>query len=115
VLVATLTSGAYQMAKLYANGALTKSRLIQKAVAGSGQFLQSGAPLTTGVTLDTTTGLVTITPAPTGSPTLTWTGQFDVPVRFDVDQMKKQIMDRNGAVGDLLVDRGSIPLIEIRP
>jgi len=38
-----------------------------------------------------------------------------VPVRFDVDQMKKQIIDRNGAVGDLLVDRGSIPLIEIRP
>lgn len=114
-LVATATSGVYQMMKLYANGALTESRLIQKPVAGSVQIFKSGVPLTTGVTLDTTTGLVTITPAPTGSPTLTWTGQFDVPVRFDVDQMKKQIMDRNGAVGDLLVDWGSIPLIEIRP
>lgn len=115
VLVATAISGVYQMTKLYSNGALTESRLIQKPVAGGVQVLQSGAPLTTGVTLDTTTGLVTITPAPTGSPTLTWTGQFDVPVRFDVDQMKKQIMDRNGPVGDLLVDWGSIPLIEIRP
>jgi uncharacterized protein (TIGR02217 family) len=44
----------------------------------------------------------------------TWTGQFDVPVRFDVDEMKKQVMDRNGAGGDLIVDWGSIPLIEVR-
>ncbi|WP_234744899.1 DUF2460 domain-containing protein [Burkholderia sp. WTPI3] len=115
VLVATATSGVYQMTRLYSNGALTESRLIQKPVAGSVQVMKSGAPLATGVTLDTTTGLVTITPTPTGSAALTWTGQFDVPVRFDVDQMKKQVMDRNGPLGDLMVDWGSIPLIEIRP
>ena len=51
---------------------------------------------------------------PQNGDTITWTGQFDVPVRFDVDDMKKQIMDRNGPNGDLLVDWGSIPVIEVR-
>jgi len=34
-------------------------------------------------------GLVTFTTAPSGSPApvLTWTGEFDVPVRFDTDQL----------------------------
>jgi uncharacterized protein (TIGR02217 family) len=34
-------------------------------------------------------GIVTFTSAPTGSPApvLTWTGEFDVPVRFDIDQL----------------------------
>ncbi|AXF04796.1 DUF2460 domain-containing protein [Paraburkholderia hospita] len=49
---------------------------------------------------------------PQGADVLAWAGQFDVPVRFDVDEMKKQVMDRSG--GDLIVDWGSIPLIEIR-
>lgn len=51
---------------------------------------------------------------PQAGETLTWAGQFDVPVRFEVDEMKKQIVDRNGPSGDLLVDWGSIPIIEIR-
>jgi len=51
---------------------------------------------------------------PQSSDVLTWAGQFDVPVRFDVDDMKKQIVDRSGTTGDLLVDWGSIPIIEIR-
>jgi uncharacterized protein (TIGR02217 family) len=51
---------------------------------------------------------------PQSTDVLTWAGQFDVPVRFDVDDMKKQIVDRNGPNGDLLVDWGSIPIIEIR-
>jgi len=51
---------------------------------------------------------------PQAGETLTWAGQFDVPARFDVDEMKKQIVDRNGPSGDLLVDWGSIPIIEIR-
>ncbi|WP_316150427.1 DUF2460 domain-containing protein [Cupriavidus sp. BIC8F] len=51
---------------------------------------------------------------PQPSDVLAWSGQFDVPVRFDTDDMKMQIVDRNGPSGDLLVDWGSIQLIEIR-
>lgn len=78
----------------------------------------SGAAYTVSIT---TSG--TITPvvgstaswmATPGSDVLAWAGQFDVPARFDVDEMKKQIIDRNGPSGELIVDWGSIPVIEIR-
>jgi len=76
----------------------------------------SGAQYTLSVN---TTGK-TITAAGTGAeyvqPTdvMSWAGQFDVPARFDVDVMKKQIVDRNGSNGDLLVEWGSIPIVEVR-
>ena len=192
VLTPTGTAGQYQLGKVYQQGALSETRLIQKPVAGSVAVYKNASPLA-GVTLDTTTGIATLTAtassglasATPGNPTtvtlgsalaglsvgglltltalsgtasalnngaytvtaisgstytisvnstgltfgpgtglgsvypqpsdvLSWSGQFDVPVRFDVDEMKKQIMDRNGAAGDLLIDWASIPIIEIR-
>ncbi|SDR47057.1 DUF2460 domain-containing protein [Paraburkholderia tuberum] len=65
---------------------------------------------TTGDTL--TGGTAQLYPQPNES--LTWTGQFDVPVRFDTDQMQKQILDRSGPSGDLIVTWDSVPIIEIR-
>lgn len=183
----------YQLGKLYQNGALSETRLIQKPVVGTVALTRNGVAYPASYTLDTTTGLMTlgalqsaaitgvtvgattlvtlasalpglsiggllyingvsgagaatlngqqftvsgisgdaytlnvnttgltITPAgfgqtyPQGSDVLAWTGQFDVPARFDVDEMKKQVMDRNGQYGDLIVDWGSIPVIEVR-
>lgn len=114
VLSATGTTGVYQLGKQYVSGALSETRAISKPVAGTVLVFKNGVQITSGLTLDTTTGHVTISPTPGGTDVLTWSGQFDVPVRFDADEMKKQIMDRNGASGDLLVDWGSIPIIEIR-
>ncbi|ACC76155.1 DUF2460 domain-containing protein [Paraburkholderia phymatum] len=113
ILTATGTSGQYQLCKQYTNGALFENRLIQKPVVGTVAIYKNAVLIASGLTLDTTTGLVTITPTPLVTDVLTWSGQFDVPVRFDVDEMKKQIMDRAGG-GDLFVDWGSIPIIEIR-
>lgn len=112
----SVTSGIFQLAKMYVTGALSETRLIQKPVVGTFSVYMNTNPITSGVGLDTTTGLVQITPPPPQGfwPLLTWAGLFDVPARFDADEMKKQIMDRNGAAGDLLVDWGSIPIIEIR-
>jgi uncharacterized protein (TIGR02217 family) len=114
VLVPQITAGVYQLGKLYTTGALSETRFIQKPVVGTVSVFKNAVLITTGLGLDTTTGLVTITPTPSGGDVLTWSGQFDVPARFDADEMKKQIMDRAGAGGDLLVDWGSIPIIEIR-
>jgi uncharacterized protein (TIGR02217 family) len=114
VLVPQITAGVYQLAKYYVNGTLSETRLIQKPVVGTVAVYKNGALIASGLTLDTTTGLVTISPTPLNTDVLSWSGQFDVPARFDVDEMKKQIMDRNGPGGDLLVDWGSIPVIEIR-
>ena len=64
----------------------------------------------TGPSVATTTGIVTIS---SGTPT-SWTGQFDVPVRFDTDEMKGEILDKRGN-GELIIGWNSIPIIEIRP
>lgn len=78
----------------------------------------SGAAYTIAIatsgTITPVVGSVANWQATSGADVLAWSGQFDVPARFDVDEMKKQIMDRNGPTGDLIVDWGSIPVIEIR-
>ncbi|ARL25495.1 DUF2460 domain-containing protein [Burkholderia pseudomallei] len=109
------SAGIYQLGKLYTTGTLSETRTIAKPVVGTVVVYKNGVQLTSGYSLDSTTGLVTISPAPLDTDTLAWVGQFDVPARFDTDEMKKQVMDRNGANGDLLVDWGSIPIIEVRP
>lgn len=115
VLTATATAGVYQLGKRYVAGTLSETRTIQKPVVGTVVAYKNGVALTSGYSLDTTTGLLTITPTPLNTDVLAWAGQFDVPARFDTDEMKMQVMDRNGARGDLLVDWGSIPIIEVRP
>jgi uncharacterized protein (TIGR02217 family) len=47
--------------------------------------------------------------------TLAWSGEFDVPCRFDTDDMQISIVDRQGGEeGKLLAAWESIPIIEIR-
>jgi uncharacterized protein (TIGR02217 family) len=70
---------------------------------------------TTGFILDTTNGVITFgDPAPDiPAETWTWTGEFDVPVRFDTDVMKIGIVNKS-ASGTLLEDWQQIPVIELR-
>ena len=61
-----------------------------------------------GVTVDTTTGIVTFTTAPLVGEVISADFEFDVPVRFDTDEM---------AISMDSFDAGnwsSIPLIEVR-
>lgn len=39
--------------------------------------------------------------------------EFDVPVRFDVDQFDAVILDRNGGTGELILQLPSVPLVEL--
>lgn len=57
-------------------------------------------------TVDTTTGLATFT-APAGQ-SVTWSGQFDVPVRFETDQLSWDY----GRWAQGLVLSADIPLVE---
>jgi hypothetical protein len=43
---------------------------------------------------------------------LAWSGEFDVPCRFDTDDMKVQIVNRSGE--QLLEAWDAIPIVEIR-
>ena len=78
--VVTLVSGSiYQLGKTYTSGAQVHTREIRKPRSGEVSVQGGGS-----YTLDFTTGRVTHTGGgvPTG-----WTGLFDVPVRFDHDQL----------------------------
>jgi uncharacterized protein (TIGR02217 family) len=86
---------------------------LQSSVTGVSGAVYTLAVNTTGKTITAGSGVGSEYPQPTD--TLKWTGQFDVPARFDTDEMKKQVMDRQGSGGSLLVDWGSIPIIEVRP
>jgi uncharacterized protein (TIGR02217 family) len=79
------SGAAYQLVKDYVAGALFQRREIVKPVAGTVRLADNAVEKTEGVdwTLDETTGLVTLAFSPVG--TLTWGGEFDVPVRFDSD------------------------------
>jgi uncharacterized protein (TIGR02217 family) len=109
-VVTGLTSTTFQLFKRYTSGGTTIDRIIQKPVTGSLEIKVSG--VTTGHTVDATTGIVTIGSAPSAA-NVTWSGDFDVPMRFDTDRLDRSIIARNASTG-LLHEWGSIPVVEVR-
>lgn len=100
-----LTGTTFQMYKRYVSGSRQYDRIIQKPVSGTASVTGG-----TAVSVDYTTGIVSVS---SGTPTA-WTGQFDVPVRFDLDELVGEIISRAGASGELIVGWTAIPLVEIR-
>lgn len=86
-----VSSGVYQLRKFYGLDAAGISigrpyRVIYKPVAGTTVIAKNGTLVSSGVTVDTTTGRVTISPAPSyPSDAITGGCEFDIPVRFDMD------------------------------
>jgi uncharacterized protein (TIGR02217 family) len=113
-VVLGLTSTTFQLQKKYTFGSVNTLRDIKKPIASGFVLLNSGTPLTltTDYTLDATTGIFTTT-TPKTAANLTWTGEFDVPVRFDVDELKGQIINRKPN-GEYLLAWDSIILVEVR-
>lgn len=95
------------LAKAYKFGPLSMSRPIAKPVPGTVTVFVDGQPAQ--VEVDYTTGAVTVA-GPAGS-SITWSGQFDVPVRFESDRLDCDPIVRrsNGFVLSADVD-----LVEVR-
>jgi len=106
---------AFQLSKIYdpsqillgAPGSFTYTREIYLPV-GAPVIKKNGViqTVTTNYTISST-GLVTFVTAPTSGHALTWTGEFDIPVRFDVDYLPV-VMNVNN-----IADIGSISLREV--
>lgn len=83
-----VSSGIYQLLKRYGTDKTALSglgypyRLIKKPVSGTVKMGVNGVLTTTGVSVDYTTGLVTITPAPLIGDTVTAGCEFDFPIHF---------------------------------
>jgi len=102
-----------QLYKLYSVGSSGYARKIVKPVPGTVTIRKNGNVVAFGTgsgqcQLDTATGVVTFYgTAPSGSDTLTWTGEFDVPVRFDTDSFSASYEDLNAS-------SVALPIVEIR-
>ncbi|QQR69859.1 MAG: DUF2460 domain-containing protein [Alphaproteobacteria bacterium] len=97
----------FQLRKRYASGGVIHDRDIRKPVAGRVWIGLGGAAQASGWTVDNATGLVTFAAAPGAGVAVTAGFEFDVPCRFDTDQL-------NIRADDLRLASAEIPLIEIR-
>jgi uncharacterized protein (TIGR02217 family) len=94
----------FQLVKRYSDAGFEYVRPIRKPVVGTVVIAKNGVAAPTGWTLDPVTGIVTFAVAPGAGVVVTAGYEFDVPVRFENDEL------------DLSVDAfeaGSIPAINV--
>ncbi len=84
-------------------------RPIEKPVAGSVRVARGGSEVTSGWTVDTTTGRITFAVPPAAGVLVTAGFLFDVPVRFDTDRLDVDLSGFDSA------EIPSIPVVEIVP
>lgn len=99
------TQTQFQLVKNYVSGAYGYQRTIRKPVAGTVLVGKAGVNQGSDWTVDTTTGIITFSVAPTAGQTITAGFEFDVPVRFDASKLTVSIDAFN---------HGSIPNIAIK-
>jgi len=107
----------YQLIKTYTQGSLTTSRTIQKPVTSTVLISLNGVSQTEGsnFTVDYTTGIVTFTGV-VGNGVLVKAGyKFDVPCRFDIDELAdiEYIVNRGDATKNVILIP-DIPIVELR-
>ncbi len=96
-----------QLVKTYTSGGITETRTILKPQIGQVQIYQNGTLLSgSQFSVNTVTGIISLT-APVSGAAYTWTGQFDTPVRFDVDTIE---VDMQPALYGMAA---SIPVVEL--
>ena len=78
----------FQLIKTYSSGGVEIDRTITKPVTGTLTIYFDDVEQVSGWTVDTTTGIVTFSSAPGGSVVITADFEFDVPCRFDQDDMQ---------------------------
>lgn len=98
----------FQLTKTYGASFAPWTRTIAKPVAGTVVVAIAGVPQASGWSVDTTTGMVTFTTAPPSGTVITAGFEFDVPVRFDTDQLTINMSHFQAGMIQ------SIPVVEIR-
>lgn len=101
------TATIFQLVKHYGTGLRDFVRVITKPVAGTAVIAVNGAPATA-VTINAASGMLTFAAAPAVGAVITAGFEFDVPVRFDTDQLKINVT--GFAAGDI----PDIPVVELR-
>ncbi len=113
VVAQTIATGtgsqtAFQLIKYYSSGAEIESRTITKPVAATVKIYFGSTLQTSGWTLNATTGVVTFASPPAGGVVVKVDFEFDVPARFDTDQLSASL-DTYG-----VRSWRDIPIVEVR-
>ena len=103
------TARQFALVKAYGVGDAAYLRPIEKPVPGSVVVAVDGIAVSDGVAVDAVRGLVTLPLAPGAGAAVTAGFAFDVPVRFDMDQLSINVAAFEA--GDI----PTIPLIEVKP
>jgi uncharacterized protein (TIGR02217 family) len=98
---------SFQLIKRYGTGLRDYVRTITKPVAGTVRVAVAGTAVT-GFSVNQLNGVVTLAQAPASGAAVTAGFEFDVPVRFDTDELRINLTQF--AAGDI----PQIPLVEIR-
>ena len=108
-VLTSLGGGTYQLAKRYTNAAGSEDRNITLPVNGTVVVKQGAVTLVSGgdYSINYATGVLTVIGSPMPAPTA-WSGEFDVPARFDTDRMQASIIDK------AVYRWESIPIVEVR-
>jgi uncharacterized protein (TIGR02217 family) len=78
---------AFQLIKTYGSGGHSYVREINKPVAGTVRVALDAVEQMSGWSVDTTTGVVTFTTPPGADVAISTGFEFDVPARFDLDEL----------------------------
>jgi uncharacterized protein (TIGR02217 family) len=112
------SEGRYQMFKKYGTGDDAYFRKITRPVEATCIIYRTRSAVTTVVTgsaaIDDTTGTFFVAGDMEGD-VYTWAGEFNVPCRYGADQLPAAITNKEPAAdGELLVECGSISIVEVR-
>ena len=102
----------WQLFKVYDSFGNYTYRKITKPVFGSIILYEDNVEIESDFTIDYDTGIVTFGTAKVSSAQLTWDGQFDVPCRFDTDELQATILE--SSVDDRLYQLNNVSVIEVR-
>lgn len=111
----SVLSKTWQLGKLYVSiGSTNLTRTITKPVSGTVKLFRDGVLLAApgDYTLNTATGIVT-TVADQSGHVLTWSGEFDVPVRFSTDTFQSEFLAYREADGEALYGVSGLDIIEL--
>ncbi len=105
----------YQLKRRYTQASQNIDRDIKKPVTGTVKVFVDAVEQLSGYTLDTVTGIVTFSSSKSAAQVLTWSGEFDVPVRFDTDEIKTRFDAYDKASLQAFHYLFSLPIVELRP
>ncbi len=99
----------FQLIKTYDSGSNQLSRTISKPVENTVSVYMDAVLQSSGYSIDITTGILTFSSAPSNGAIISVDFEFDVPVRFDSDNLEVRVDSVNSfSVNDIL-------LIEVQP